>query len=321
MTHLLPYNKSPKSHSDQCIDLSGKGLIFKDVNSSIKFMDQVGYYRLKAYMLPFRNQALPGKPFKAGTTFEDVKSLYLFDEELRNLLFSYIQRVEVGIRASFTEHMCKVSGNAFWHIDSSIFGHGNVDYAVTVSKIRNMFLGSKEDFAIHYKNKYYNSFCKFYTDIPPSWVFSELMSFGNMSSTIKYVEVDYIKAHDLDRMASKKLGVNKFKKLCNWVSVIHEVRNHTAHHARVFNRNLKAPDGIKQILDSKIPLVKHGAGNEDQLNRIYTALAAIQVILKKLGYPPIGPDLKKLFNKYPIHRSFMDSMGFPQGWYNEAIFK
>jgi len=321
MSGLRAYTKLPTITSEQCDALENKGLIINDVTDASKKIERIGYYRLKAYMLPFRDLSDPQKPFINDAEFSDVYELYSFDEEFRNLIFSYIQKIEVGVRSIFSQFMCLEENNAFWHVDSNIFGHGNIDYSNTVSKVRNLFLSSREEFATYYKSNYYNSFCKFYSDLPPSWSCIELMSFGNMSSTIRSVSDEYIQNKKLDRMANRKLGVNKFRKLCNWIGVIHEVRNHVAHHARLFNRNYKAPDGVKQILSTNVPLVRIGERQEEQLNRIYTALAVMQQILKKLGYPAIGPDLDRLFFKYPIHARFLASMGFPANWTQEPLFR
>lgn len=321
---LAPYRKPITSTLQQYAALQSKGLTFTDQKSAIRRIESVGYYRLKAYLLPFRDVSKENKPFYLGSSFDDVWQLYEFDEKLRTLVFSLVSKIEVGVRARINHAIVAAAQNPFWYIDSEVFGHGNADYSTTVGKVRAIFLNSQEEYALYYKSNYYNEFCKFLSDMPPGWVAIELMSFGNLSATLKSIDEKFITAFNLDRVASRDLGVSKFRKLCNWISVIHEVRNHCGHHGRLFNRNLKAPDAIKQLLDKKIPLVRttsHGGKKqEEQLNRLYTALAVMQQILRKLGHGPLGPMLVELFNDHPVAATMYASMGFPPKWTDEPLF-
>lgn len=283
-------------------------------------IEVTGYYRLKAYWLPFIEGATTTGNFRAGTSFDSVLELYCFDEKLRILVFSWIQKIEVGVRARLDRLMCDEERNPFWYLDSSIFGHGNGGYTDTVSKVRGHFLSSKETFAQHYKAKYHNEFCKFLSDAPPSWAALEIMTMGNLASTLNSISDAYIEEKKLNRFSNKKLGVDKFGKLCRWFEVFREVRNHCGHHSRLFNRNLRAPEAIKRLLDRDVALPKVQSGTEDQINRLYTALAAMQQILKKLGHGPIGPELRTLFDEHPITDQLLPSMGFPRNWHDETHF-
>lgn len=294
------------------------------MDNAIKKIETAGYYRFKAYLRPFRDVKQADKPFITGATFDDAWQLYEFDERLRILIFSYIQMIEVSVRSKLNLHISASKDNPFWYMDSEIFGHGNLDYSETVGKIRRIFSNSKDEYAVYYRKKYYNEFSKFYSDMPPGWVAIELMSFGNLSSMLKCISEEEIVNLKLDKFSAKHIGVNKFRKLCNWIGIIHEVRNHCGHHGRLFNRNLKAPDGIKQLLNKNIELVKiyddNGNAIEDQLNRLYFALAVIQQIIRKLGYNPIGNEINNLFESYPVSRRMMPSMGFPVEWLQEMHF-
>jgi abortive infection bacteriophage resistance protein len=321
---LLPYRKPLSSTTQQLDDLEAKGLAIEDKSGAASRIESVGYYRFKAYLRPFRDLTQTPKPFFNNSNFDQAWQLYKFDENLRAFVFSIVSKIEVGVRAKLNQAITHATGNPFWYVDSELFGHGNVDYSATVGKVRGIFLNSHEEYALHYKDNYYNEFCKFLSDMPPGWVAIELMSFGNLTSTLRSLDEAAISNLKLDRVSSRELSVNKFRKLCNWLGVIHEVRNHCGHHGRLFNRNLKAPDAIKQILDTSIGLVRitsrDGQKQEDQLNRLYTALAAMQQVLRKLGHDPIGPKLVAMFEEHPIALQMCSSMGFPEDWRNEPLF-
>jgi abortive infection bacteriophage resistance protein len=238
-----------------------------------KQLVEKGYYRLKAYLLPFRDHK---RNFINGTRLEQAVALHDFDEKLRLLVFKHIQRIEVVVRNRFNELMCSKTQNAFWYLDSSLFGWNTQAYADTVNKLRSSFLDSQETFAKHFRDQYYNEYCKFYSLMPPSWMAMELMTFGNMLTLLNSISEKTIDEFKLDRWSRKDIGPDKFKKLTNWLLCIRDVRNHCAHHNRLFNRNFPAPDGIKRQLNSSIDLVPiEGSGRpQDQLNRLVLWIGA-----------------------------------------------
>jgi len=273
-------------------------------------------------LLPFKDQQT--KCFSSGTCFEDGLELYLFDSKLRRYLFSVIEEVEIGVRAVFDQWMTKETDNPFWYLDSSLFTTNGAQIN-TVAKVRTMFKDSKEEFAAHYRTKYYNEYCPFYRDLPPGWVAIELMTFGNLSKLMSNLAEDQYQPLKMNRFSKQYLSVEKYKSLCSWVHTIHQVRNYCCHHNRLFNRNIIAPAGIKRILSDQVSLVKTRPAPEneevEQLNRLYTAIAALQQINSGLGYQDkIGPKISEIFDNHPISKQFMASMGFPENWKEEPLF-
>lgn len=316
---LQPYNRPPIHVKEQLSHLKSKGLIISNEQTATRHVEEKGYYRLKAYLLPFRN---PDKTFKKETKIESAVELHDFDEKLRLLVFKNIQRIEIVIRNKLNEYICSQTDNAFWYLDSQLFGWNASAYADTVNKLRASFLDSQETFAKHFRDQYYNEYCKFYSLMPPSWMAIELMTFGNLLTLLNSFSESTIKEIKLDRWSRKNIGPDKFRKLTNWMHCIRDVRNHCAHHNRLFNRNFPAPDGIKRHLKQSIPLIKisDSAKPQDQLNRLYTALASMQVISNKVGLRALGPEIKELFDTYPEAAKHHASMGFPELWKEEPLF-
>jgi abortive infection bacteriophage resistance protein len=184
VSDLQPYQKPYKTGVQLCDKLKKQGLIIDDIASASKVIQRASYYRFKAYLFPFQDDE---KNFLGDVSFEDVHNLYRFDEELRILIFRYIQHIEIGTRSLFDQKMTEGTTNPFWYLNSSLFTYKNGNHAQTVNKIRGMFVGSKEEFASHYIGKYYNEYCPFYLDLPPGWVAIELMSFGNLSKILESV--------------------------------------------------------------------------------------------------------------------------------------
>jgi abortive infection bacteriophage resistance protein len=322
MATLIPYRKPYLSSSALCDKLTAQGLIIKNPKFAMQVLERCSYYRFKVYLSPFINETT--RRFNKDVKFEDAYQLYRFDSALRSFVFDLIESVEIGVRSSFDQWVNDKTDNSFWYLDASLFV-ANGNYTTTVNKVRSSFVGSKEPFAEHFQSKYYNQYCPFYRDLPPAWVAIELMTFGNLTNLMKCLSATSIQNLKLDRYANKKLGIQKFKTLISWLVTLQGVRNQCCHHIRLFNRNMHSPTGIKRILDKNLELVevksKQGHKAESQLNRLYTALAALQQIYTSLGHEhKIGNDLIKLFDAYPVSKKFYTSMGFPKQWHQEPLF-
>jgi abortive infection bacteriophage resistance protein len=93
-----PYTKPPLPVQDQINLLKNRGLRIPDEEKAARYLRNISYYRLSGYMYPFLTDAKQHL-YKDGTVFEDILSLYRFDLELRLLVFSAIEKVEVAFRA------------------------------------------------------------------------------------------------------------------------------------------------------------------------------------------------------------------------------
>ena len=78
-----------------------RGLRFADEIYAQRQMEIIGYFRLRSYLQPLESDK-NSHIFKPGSTFENALDLYYFDKELRSLLFTAIQSVEVGLRSLST---------------------------------------------------------------------------------------------------------------------------------------------------------------------------------------------------------------------------
>lgn len=317
------YNKPYMNGLELADKLNKEGLNITSVEAASKYIENIGYFRLKAYFVPYKVNGLKGAAFKAGTSFEDISRLYEFDASLRSFVFKCISNLEVAMRARFDQHVTKITGNPFWYLDAKLFDSSSekrkklVD---TVLDVRRFFNTSKADFCTHFKTKYFNDFSSLFNDLPPGWVAIEIMTYGNMMSLISSIDESVVNMNDF----AKLFGAKNYEQLRNWITVIHGARNICAHHSRLFNHNFPAPTEIKKKLSKSVDLVKvkGAAGNgADQLNRLYTVLAVLRVMSSSSGVPnDIGPALNSLLVEYNIPESIKHSMGIPDEWLNEPLF-
>ena len=101
--------------------LESRGLQICDRNKAIQHLDNIGYYRLSAYMYPLLKMPKTAHLYKEGSTFKKVMMLYRFDKKLRLLMFNEIEKIEIAIRRAVMQITADMTGNSFWLTDSSYF--------------------------------------------------------------------------------------------------------------------------------------------------------------------------------------------------------
>ena len=313
---MSPYTRKPTTLAEQLQHLRSLGLSIDDEDKFCNFISQAGYYRVKAFLLPYRNV---DRSFVEGACSEKVMQLYNFDVGLRLLVFQTVQVLELAIRAKFNRHMTEQSGCPFWCADDKMLLTSTSEYKATIEKIRTKLRGSTEIFAKYYRERFINSKSSEFPDLPPSWMAIELMSFGNIATIMNGLSEQTIEDYKLNRFVQREFKVNRFSMLTNWMLCVRDVRNHAAHHNRLFNRNLRANNSIKSFMVIKPPKTFDCGNSKEILNRVYTALIALQVLLDGQKGPKLGPAIATLFDSYPAACEHLLSMGFPTEWRSERL--
>ena len=76
MVNLIPFTKRFESSENLVNLLESRGLQICDRNKAIQYLDNIGYYRLSAYMYPLLKMPKTAHLYKEGSTFEKVMMLY-----------------------------------------------------------------------------------------------------------------------------------------------------------------------------------------------------------------------------------------------------
>lgn len=94
----------PLTLDEQAERLQGKGLQFSSKERVKKYLQNVGYCRLKGYFPFFEDphhrffDKGEGR-FGPDASFDDVLDLYIFDRKLRLILLEAFERIEVALRS------------------------------------------------------------------------------------------------------------------------------------------------------------------------------------------------------------------------------
>ena len=120
----VPFQKPALSLPDQVALLNARGMTIEDNTRAERYLGFIGYYRLSGYWRYFADYSDPKlERFRAGSSFEQVLNLYTFDRKLRLLFVDALERIEVAVKASLSNHACLIGG-PFWLCNAASFDHG-----------------------------------------------------------------------------------------------------------------------------------------------------------------------------------------------------
>jgi abortive infection bacteriophage resistance protein len=290
-----------------------RGLTIPDPAKAAHYLRFIGYYRLSAYALPFQQAPVPttgqsvtgpDKPFKPGTTFDDLLNLYVFDRELRLVVMDAVERMEVAIRSCIVNEMCLRQGS-HWFMDQAHFA-GGFRHDKLMEKIEQELdissTGTRPQ-SVHHE-RFINHYYKKYTDpyLPPAWMIAETLPLGTWS---------YIYAHL--NQAERKIIATHFQVdahiLSNWLHSLTYLRNLCAHHARLWNRQFV----IKPVIARK------HAGFLKSNDRFYAMAVILHDLLRIIAPGTTWHQrLAALLQATPV--ADCRSMGFPPGWEKETFW-
>ena len=287
------FSKPHLTYNEQLELLKTRSLIIQNESFALNKLKHISYYRLSAYYLPFYDK---DKVFKEYTTFEDILQLYYFDKEIRNILFTNIEKIEIYLRTQLSYTISKDFGS-FGYSTCENF-HNKKDFIPLMSHIQKEVNRSKEIFVKHFFNNHIE--CNL-----PVWMMIETVSFGTISKIYKNL---YQKQRE-EVIKALHIPANVFE---SWLHSLIYVRNICAHHSRTWNKIL----GIKPLVPRKI-----GCFKSIPNNKIFFILSIMQYLLTKIDDEEL--DLKKdiitLFKKYP--NIPIENMGFIHNWENLPIWE
>jgi abortive infection bacteriophage resistance protein len=303
----MKYEKPATEIKDQAQLLRDRGMVCDDMDLVIKWLETVGYYRLSAYWLPMEQLPKEGdtrsKKFRAGCRFEDVVRIYIFDRKLRLLTMEAIERVEIAVRARWTNRFTLEYG-AHGYLDNENFRCG-LKHPQMLATVAKRVDDSNETFIDHYKRKYNSPV------LPPLWAVTETMTLGELSQWFARTSNNRLKSS-----VARDLGLPTRELLETTLQVLALVRNICAHHGRLWNRKIiKRPPLIQRFRDD-MALEKPSAENPEQTqpqNYIYNVLVILIRLMENQSNETTFP--ARLFNLLCEAQALeLTAMGFPNDW-------
>jgi abortive infection bacteriophage resistance protein len=295
------YTKKPKSFSEQVTLLQKRGLVVSDPKEAERCLSHLNYYRFYAYCLPFEqdhNKHL----FKAGTRFEQVLNLYNFDRKLRLLLLDAAEHIEVSLRTQMAYHLSHNYNTSHPHLQSNRFS--SKEYKISIENLKYKVSNSKEDFIKHFTEKYSEN-------SPPIWSAVEIMTMGELSIWFSSILSRKV------RNAICQIYYLDEKVMRSYYHHFSVVRNHAAHHARLWNRKFSVAmvppkRGHKDLISS---LNKEPGSLKNIYNTLVMSIYLINII------NPCNHFKENLKNLISDHQIDTRQMGFPSDWECRIIWQ
>lgn len=218
------YNKPPTNVSQQLVNLKTRKLTINSDQQAENYLYSIGYYRLICGYGSFFRQYDGTDNFIAGTTFQQIINLYVFDQKLKLLILEAIERIEVAIRGMWGYHLSIETSNSHPHLDKNNFSD-HAKWQDSINKINDRLDKSKNLKHIDHYNKTYND--------PNSihiWGVLELLTFGELSRLVSNT-----KSKTVRKEISKRLGFGTSISTMNLViSSLTIIRNHISPESSLF---------------------------------------------------------------------------------------
>lgn len=297
---MIHFTKTYKKPDELVKLMQSRGLLFKDTQRAERYIQNIGYYRLSAYMYPLLEYPKTNHKFKDDSTFDKVLMLYRFDKKLRIILFNEIEKIEVAVRESIMNMTTERTGDMYWLTNHSHFHDQNI-YNNSKNLLKKEFDRSTEDFIEHFKHTYTEPF-------PPAWILGELLPMGNVNIYYRNLKDKTLKKNIAKRF---HLHAPVFE---SWLSVLTLTRNSCCHHSRVWNKaNKIIPNDMRGMTRPWITI-------PSDKRRVYYNICIIKYFLDIIS--PNNDMLAKLrwlFIEFP--EIDLAAMGFPKEWETEPLWQ
>jgi len=286
-------DKNRKSHQpamtieEQIANLRTKGLLVSDEDFARATLADISYFRLiKAYSLGLKAK---NGDYHKGVRFEDIVQLYLFDANLRQVIFPLIERIEINLRCRLANHFSLTYG-VFGYEDATNFNVSDENFQMFYAEIlRELNRKRRTPFIINFKDSYKGGKI-------PMYALMEILSFGTLSKLYKNM-------HNKDKkVVAAQFGVS-YTYLESWLEHLSYVRNICAHYGRLYNAKLaKMPRLYKQY-------TARGISN----TRTFVTLLTLKHLLPNgRHWHDFVQTIELLIEKYQSVK--LHKLGFPHDW-------
>lgn len=322
----MEYTKPHLTYEEQVDKLIERGLGVPDRTAATALLQSVGYYRLSAYVYPFRvplpeDERTAGhsrsEKLLEGVTLDHVRKVWEFDRKLRLLVLDATEVIEVGLRT----HIAYVLGrrDRFGHVaeesldkkrcakTAEVNGQPQRAFDMWCSRYNDLRRqASREDFVIHNTKKYSSSPLAI-------WVAVEFLDFGAALRLYNLLQ-------DSDRNEiARTMGFKSGATLASVLLCCSNTRNKAAHHGRLWNRPpvSKPP----KIHDADQLLAGWPSVDRDYM---YAPLLLMAYLVRHIDPTSRWPvHAREQLRKFPDvpHLTLKANMGFPEGWEELEIWK
>ncbi len=300
--------KQFKTIDEQVEILKDKGLTIPDEEKAKKILLRENYFFINGYRQVF----LKGnneKRFKEGSTFDELYALFMFDRNIRNVMFKHLLIVENNLKSIFSYHLSSKYGYKekeylkLSNFTTDITKHRQVADVINKMK-RQIRVNAKQHTAtLHYLTNY---------GYIPMWILVKVLSFGIISELymiLKYEDKKAIANYyniDVEDLSIFLPIMSNYRNLCAHEDILYDYKTQRSIPNNKYHEQLGIlKDNEEYIygrndLYSLVIMFKYMLSKDDFRLLIYELGYEIDLLTGKLE--SIG--INKILNK----------IGFPENW-------
>ena len=304
-------NKKEFRTIDEQMDiLENKGLVINNRAVTAEILLRENYFFLNGYRTPFYTK---NKKFKPGTTFEELYSLFLFDRNLRNILFKNLLIVENNIKSIISYTLSKKYGYKEKeylkpsNYNQDIKEQRRVNDVLEKMKRQIRVNGSKHSATLHYMNNY---------GYVPMWILVKVLSFGIIN------ELYGILKNEDKKEICDIYGINP-KEMEIYLSLLSNYRNLCAHEDIVYDHRTQK-EIPNTIYHNKLKIEQIDGFYKYGKNDIFALIIILKIMLTKNRFNEMMNDINDEINtlsqnlKTITHQEIYQILGLPKN-YNDII--
>ena len=275
---------------------------------------EIGYFSLiGGYKTPFID---PMTRVYQDASLEDIYALFNFDQNLRELTFKYLCKVERKIRQLISYCFCEEYGEMqSFYLSSQSYNHSpklNKDVSRLISILSfHANINTEHAYLVHQRNVYHNV---------PLWVVMNALTFGQASKFYTLLP------SSLQSKISKSYPNVNERGLESYLKCLTLFRNVCAHNERLYCFRLRI-DFPDTIIHRKLDIAKFGKQYVQGKRDYFGLVIAFRYLLSNDDFKLYKADLVRLINIYcknsnRIKKSeLLSFMGFPANWTSITRYK
>ena len=299
--------KEFRTLDEQVSIMKSKGLIMEDEDRVKDILLRENYFFINGYRTLFFDS---NRKFYQGTTFDELYSTFLFDRNLRNILFKNLLVVENNIKSIISYQLSKKYG--YKEVDylnpknftQDIKESRRVEDVLNKMKRQIRINGEKHTATYHYITKY---------KYVPLWILVKVLSFGLINELYGILkEEDKQEIADIYKIDKDTLKV--------YIQLLSNYRNLCAHEDIVFNHKTQT-----YINDTKyhslLNIKKNSLEEYEQgKNDLFSVVIIFKQMLQKERFNDFIKEVRMSFDIFDSNVNtisndkLLNEMGFPKNY-------
>ena len=292
-----------KSLDEQLEILKSKGLIIEDETQAKEILLRENYFFINGYRVLLMN-SYSDRSFIIGATFRELYGIFLFDRQIRNILFKNLMIIENNLKSVISYQLSKKYG----YKDKDYLNHKNftndksksrrVKDVIEKMKRQIRINGTHHMATMHYINNY---------GYIPLWVLVKVLSFGIVCELYSILKPeDQISVADIFNVNTNYLEnflpiLSNYRNLCAHEDIVYEHRTEKGILNTPYHQKLNIP-----VMDNEYIYGK---------NDIFSVLIILKYLLREDDFRMMMKELEYeiekldgIVNSIPIEK-ILDRMG------------